>query len=220
MTLHPIGKWKIPEMTAKVAMAAFPKGNMYMKMSENLGQLYEDENFIDLYRSLCGKLALSPARLALITVMQFAENLSDRQAADAVRSRIDWKYALGLELTDSGFDHTVLREFRNRLIESGRERMLLELMLEALKEKNLISERGKQRTDSTHVLAAIRQLNRLELVGETLRNALNRLAETDPQWLLMVVTKEWFDRYSTRFEKSRFPFIASAAGRDGQINRN
>ena len=91
-----------------------------MTMHEQLGQIYTDIDFESLYPR-CGKSAMSPAKLALITIMQFAEGLTDRQAADAVRSRIDWKYALGLELTDSGFDYTVLTEFRERLIAKKQE---------------------------------------------------------------------------------------------------
>jgi transposase len=205
MTLHPIEQWTIPTQTALVARAAFPKGNVYMKMYEQLGQIYVDSDFKSLYPARCGQLALSPGRLALITVMQFAEGLSDRQAAEAVRSRIDWKYALGLELTDAGFDYSVLKEWRGRLIAKEKERQLLDKMLVQLKEQKLLKSRGKQRTDSTHVLAAIRQVNRLELVGETLRHALNELATVAPQWLKAQVTQEWFDRYGARFEQYRLP---------------
>ena len=102
--------------------------------------------------------------------------MPDRQAAEAVRSRIDWKYVLGLELTDPGFDFSVLCEFRTRLITGGAEQQLLDTLLKQFKERGWLKERGKQRTDSTHVLAAIRNLNRLEGVGETLRAALNDLA--------------------------------------------
>lgn len=205
MTLHPQQQWTIPPETARVASCCFPQGNVYMKMSEQLGQIYSDSDFQSLYPVHCGQSALSPARLALITVMQFAENLTDRQAADAVRSRIDWKYALGLELTDSGFNHSVLPEFRARLIASGQEKQVLDLILEKLLEQKLLKARGKQRTDSTHILAAIRRLNRLELVGETLRQALNELALYAPNWLLKQVSQDWFDRYETRFEQYRLP---------------
>jgi transposase len=174
-------------------------------MYEQLGQIYVDSDFQSLYPARCGQLALSPGRLALITVMQFAEGLSDRQAADAVRSRIDWKYALGLELTDAGFDHSVLKEFRERLIAKEKERQLLDRMLAQLKEQKLLKSRGRQRTDSTHVLAAIRQINRLELVGETLRHVLNELATVAPQWLKAQVSLDWFDRYGARFEQYRLP---------------
>lgn len=205
MTLHPIEQWQIPAETVRVAQAAFPKGNIYMKMYEQLGQLYLDSDFQAIYRSHCGQLALSPARLALITVMQFAEGLSDRQAAESVRSRIDWKYALGLELTDSGFDHSVLNEWRCRLISRGYETQLLDLILAKLKQQKLLKSRGSCRTDSTHVLAAIRRLNRLELVGETLRYALNELAIVAPEWLKARVNSDWFDRYKVRFEQYRLP---------------
>ena len=115
MTLHPMNQWEVPEETHTVVRASFPKGNVYMKMYDSLGMLYKDEDFSDLFPVKCGHSAISPARLALIVVMQFMEGLTDRQAADAVRSRIDWKYALGIDLTDSGFDSTVLTEFRQRL---------------------------------------------------------------------------------------------------------
>ncbi len=96
---------------------------------------------------------------ALVTIFQFAEGLSDRQAADAVRARIDWKYALGLELTDPGFDFSVPCEFQSRLLAGGAEERLLDRMLEHFRDKQLLKARGKQRTDSTHVLAAIRTMN-------------------------------------------------------------
>src|SRR5919109_1621520 len=91
--------------------------------------------------------------------IQFAEGLSDRQAADAVRSRIDWKYVLGLDLTDPGFDHTVLSEFRTRLVAGKVEALLLDTLLTLARTQGLLKARGRQRTDSTHVLAPIRVLN-------------------------------------------------------------
>ncbi|MBU7587267.1 MAG: transposase, partial [Nostoc sp. TH1S01] len=205
MTLHPLNQWEIPEQTAKIARASFPKGNMYMKMYDELGVLYADREFTSLFPARCGKSAISPGKLALITVMQFAEGLTDRQAADAVRSRIDWKYALGLELTDSGFDCSVLSEFRSRLCEYGLANKLLDLMLMRFQDKKLIKQRSKQRTDSTQVIAAIRQLNRLELVGETLRAALNEIAAVEPKWLKAIISEDWFERYSWRFDNYRLP---------------
>ena len=118
MSLKPQVIGPIPEQTIKVAKAAFPKGNAYMKMRDEMGVFFEDEQFADLFSSR-RQLALSPWRLALVTIMQYAENLTDRQAADAVRARIDWKYALSLELTDPGFDYSVLSEFRDRLRSVG-----------------------------------------------------------------------------------------------------
>jgi transposase len=182
MSLHPQGVPPVPEETRRIAQAAFPRGNVYMRMRDELGVIYDDQLFASLF-SARGQPAMSPWRLALTTVMQFAEGLSDRQAADAVRSRIDWKYALSLELIDPGFDHTVLSEFRTRLVAGQAEQLLLDTLLTRMRERGLLKARGRQRTDSTHVLATIRTLNRLELVGETVRYALNSLAVVAPDWL-------------------------------------
>jgi hypothetical protein len=141
----------------------------------------------------------------LITIMQFRENLADRQAAEAVRARIDWKYLLGLELTDPGFDFSVLSEFRDRLLAGSAEELLLEKLLERCRALGWLKARGVQRTDSTHVLAAIRVLNRLELVAETLRAALNAVATVAPAWLQAVTPLAWYERYSRRIEESRLP---------------
>jgi len=182
MTLRPNYIADVPEETVKVAKAAFRKGNRYMQMRDELGTLFEDEQFADLFPNV-GQRAESPWRLALVTVMQFAENMTDRQAADGVQGRIDWKYALSLELTDEGFDFSVLSEFRSRLLANGAEARLFERMLSSFQARGLLKARGKQRTDSTHILANVRELNRIEFVGETLRMALNELAVVAPSWL-------------------------------------
>lgn len=195
---------EIPEETVRIAQAAFPKGNPYMKMRDTLGELYSDREFAELFPER-GRPAESPGVLALTTIIQFAEGLSDRQAAEEVRGRIDIKYALGLELTDPGFDYSVLSEFRGRLIEQGLESQLLDNMLQQLKEQGLLKAGGPQRTDSSHVLAAVRQVNRLECVGETIRQVLNELATEAPEWLLEQITADWFDRYGVRFEMYRLP---------------
>jgi transposase len=205
MSLHPRDFSVVPEGTAEVARAAFPKGNSYMTLRDELGVIYEDRAFAPLFSSPRGRPAESPACLALVTALQFAENLTDRQAANAVRGRIDWKYLLGLELTDPGFDFTLLHEFRNRLLENEAEQKLLDELLRLLKARKLLKVRGKQRTDSTHVLAAIRNLHRLELVGETLRHALNSLAVVVPDWLRAQVPTEWFERYGPPFSEWRLP---------------
>ncbi len=179
----------VPKETARVAHAAFPKSNLYLKMRDELGTFYKDADFIGLFSSR-GQSAYSPWRLALITVMQFAEGLSDRQAAEAVRARIDWKYALSLELDDAGFDFSILSEFRARLLERDQESVLLEKMLERFQERGWLKARGRQRTDSTHILANVRHLNRLESVTETLRAALNEVAKLAPRWLHERITEE------------------------------
>jgi transposase len=204
VSLQPDRVSPVPELTARVAHAAFPKGNPYLRLRDQLGTVFCDADFADLYPRR-GQPALAPWRLALVTVMQYAEELSDRRAAEAVRGRIDWKYALGLDLDDPGFNFSVLSEFRGRLAAGGAEQLLLDEMLEACKTRGLLKARTRQRTDSTHVLAATRDLNRLELVGETLRATLNALATVAPQWLRERVPPEWFDRYATRVEETRLP---------------
>jgi transposase len=123
MSLRVAPSAPIPAETVRIAQAAFPKGTLCMQMRDTLGPLYEDAQFVALFSST-GQPAETPARLALVLVLQFAEGLSDRQAADAVRGRIDWKYALALELTDPGFDASVLSEFRTRLVHGGAEHLL------------------------------------------------------------------------------------------------
>jgi transposase len=196
--------WEIPQETERLARELYKKGNEYVRLRDELGPLYRDSEFADLF-VWRGRPAESPGFLAMVTVMQFAEGLTDRQAVEAVRSRIDWKYALGLELTYSGFAHSVLHDFRERLIEGGAEMVLLDGLLQQVQTRGLVKARGRQRTDSTHILAAVRQLNRLECIGETLRNALNDLATVAPDWLVAQVTAEWFKLYGSRFENYRLP---------------
>lgn len=215
-------RFAVPEDTARVARATFKKkGNAYLLMRDELGVLYADSHFADLF-SHQGRPAESPGNLALVSVMQFAEGLSDEQAAEMVRSRIDWKYALGLGLTDTGFDTSVLSKFRQRVLAGGQEGALLDDMLQHFAARGWLKARGKQRTDSTLVLAAVRELNRLELVGETLRQALEALAIVAPTWLQAQVTPDWYDRYGSRFEQYRLPkgkgeqeALAVTIGQDG-----
>jgi transposase len=175
-----------------------------MTRRDQLGTFFEDGQFVALFPRR-GQPAEAPWRLALVTVMQFAENLSDRQAADAVRARIDWKYALGLELEDAGFDYSVLSQFRDRLLAGGQEQHLFEQMLVSFQQAGLLKAGGQQRSDSTHILASIRELNRLELVGEALRSALNALAAVVPTWLQAWVPADWFERYGIPITAYRLP---------------
>jgi transposase len=202
MSLRPQAIYVVPEDTARVARAAFPKGNPYLRMHDELGRLYTDQDFAALFPVL-GQPALAPAQLALVTLMQFAEQLTDRQAAEAVRARIDWKYALCLELDDPGFDYAVLCAFRARLLAGGQEAPLFAALLARCREAGPVRARGRQRTDATAVLAAIRTLNRLELVDEALRHALHTLAAVMPDWLRETCPADWPERYGRRLEDYR-----------------
>jgi transposase len=221
VSLKPTPFQPVPEETVRIARAAFRKGNPLLKLRDELDAIFADADFTDLFPKL-GRPGLPPWRLALVTLLQFRENLPDRQAAEAVRGRIDWKYLLGLELIDPGFDHSVLGEFRSRLLTGSAEERLLHKLLEACQARGLLKARGRQRTDATHVLASIRVLNRLELLGETLRAALNELAAAAPDWLRGAAPRAWYERYARRVEDGRLPRAAAereayarAVGEDG-----
>ena len=221
MSLRPAPVPSVPEETARVAHAAFPHGHPHLRMRDEFPRFFEDEQFRALFAHR-GRPADAPWRLALVSVLQYAEGLSDRQAADAVRRCLDWKYLLGLELTDPGFDFTLLCDFRDRLLAGSAELLLFETLLTCFRERKLLHARGPQRTDATHVLAAIRLLNRLESVGETLRHTLNILATVAPDWLRAHCRPEWVERYEQRFEEERLPesarerdALAATIGADG-----
>jgi len=201
----------VPADTARVARKAFRKGSLPIRARDELGCWYDDAAFAGAY-GVRGAPGISPAQLAMVTVLQFTENLTDRQAADAVRGRLDWKYCLGLALDDEGFDYSVLSEFRSRLVAGSRELMILELLLGRLRERGLVTAGGAQRTDSTHVLGRIRGLNQLELAGESVRAALEALAAAAPGWLAGVIDASWQQAYGQRIDQIRLP--ASQARRD------
>jgi transposase len=194
MSIRPRSGVQVPPLTAQVARASNPGGTTAIWVRDRLEGLWRDEDFVAWYPQ-DGRPGLSPAQLATVRVLQFLHGLSDRQAAEAVRCRIDFKYALGLELDDPGFHHSVLSDFRDRLAQEDRADTLLDLMLERLRAAGLVKERGRQRTDSTHVLSAARELTRLELVTEAVRAALEVLARTAPELLEGLVTAEWGERY-------------------------
>ena len=197
MSLQPMSVPPVPADTARLAKAVFKKGNLYMTIGDQIGYLFADIDFSEMYAA-DGSPAISPARLALVTIFQFMEHVTDREAAELVRARIDWKYALGLELSDAGFHYSVLCEFRSRLMSGQAENLLFEALLKLFKERGWLKARTRQRSDSTHIVAAVRKLNRVELVSETLYHALDVLAQLAPEWLRTCVQPDWFERYSQR----------------------
>ncbi len=224
MTLYPHPIPPVPAATAAAVHAAFLKGNVYVDLRAEFGGLYDDRLFADLYPAQGRPVTVAPWRLALVLVMQYIEGLTDRQAADAVRRCIDWKYALSLDLHDPGFDFTLLHDFRQRLLAHNAAQRLLDTFLIACKASGLIKARGTQRTDSTHVLAAIRTLNRLECIIEAMRLVLNRLATVAPDWVRATVPPDWYDRYGARAENARLPkeatqrqALAEQIGQDGYL---
>lgn len=178
-----------------------------MRVRDALGPLFTDEDFTagrlaGMFPAI-GQPGLSPALLAMVTVLQFLHHLSDREAVAAIADRISWKYALGLELEATGFDASVLSEFRDRLAAPGRADGLLEAVLDRLKDAGLVRAGGTARTDSTHVLAAVRKVNRIENCGETLRAALEEIARISPDWIVPLLDPGWHERYGRKVETGR-----------------
>lgn len=215
--MWPRSRVQIPEQTVRVARAAFPNGSVAMSARDHLGEVFTDEQFTAAF-GVRGAPAESPGALALVTALQFTENLTDRQAAQMVARAIDWKYALGLELTDPGFDASVLSKFRTRLVEHSLQEQVFTTMLTALTGKGLIGAGGKQRTDSTHVISAVRDLNRLELAGESVRACLEALSVAAPDWLATVIdVAEWAHRYGPRIDSWRLPASQTKKDRLAQV---
>jgi transposase len=204
MTIQPKAAEAIPEETRELAWKLCPKGTVAMHLRDELGPIYHDEDFLSLYPKW-GQPSYSVWRLALITILQTLEGLTDRQAAQAVEIRVDWRYALSLPLSYRGLDFTILSDFRERLVSNDATNVLLQPILDLCRERDWLKAGGKQRTDSTMVVARIRSLNSLESVGESMRATLNAIASQDEEWLLARVNPDWFDRYVHRFELARFP---------------
>jgi len=206
VSMRPLPSPPVPVATAALARAVFPAGCLAMRLRDELGEVFSNADFTDAYPRQGGP-ALSPATLALVSVLQYAERLTDRQAAHAAAARIDWKYAAGFELADPGFDHSVLSQLRDRLIGNGLEARVLELVLDRCAELGLLRVGGRVRTDATHVVACVRALNRLEFVTETLRAALEALAVAAPDWLAEhdLVSEAWVGRYGARADYWRLP---------------
>jgi transposase len=193
-----------------------------VEIRDRLGQWLADEDFAAVF-GIRGRPGWPPSRLALVTVLQRAEKLTDRLAAEAVRARLDWKYLLGLAVDDPGFDHTVLAEFRGKVAGAALERVVLDALLARLAADGLLRAGGKQRTDSTHVVAAVAALNRLDLAGESVRAAVEALAVAHPGWLEQrICVSDWSRRYGTPMTAWRPPAsqakqdeLAIAYARDG-----
>jgi transposase len=176
-----------------------------MAVRDEAGEVFADAELAEAF-GVRGAPATSPGRLALVTALQFVEGRTDRQAAQMVVRAIDWKYALGLELTGPGFDYTVLSRFRARVVEHGLEEKALDLLLAALKGKGLVGAGGRQRTGSTHVVSAIRDVNRLELAGESVRACVEAPVVAAPGWLTRVIdVPGWNQRYGARVGSWRLP---------------
>src|ERR1022692_3798815 len=215
MSMQPAA-WPEPDPLVAAAIAAKYQGKRPRPLAglirDRLGEWLHDEDFAAAF-GIRGRPGWSPSRLALVTILQRAEKLTDRQAAESVRTRIDWQYLLGLPFDDPGFDHTVLPEFRDRVADAWLEQAARDALLERLAAEDLVKAGGKQRTDSTHVVAAVAALSRLELAGESVRAVLEALAVAHPDWLgQRICVSDFARRYGTPMTSRHPP--ASQAKRD------
>jgi len=223
MSLKPQDRLRIPEDTAKLARGMHSrKRSRYVLLRDLLGPIFTDDDFVTLFESPRGRPAEAPAVLALVLILQFLEDLDDVSAAEMVAQRVDWKYLLGLALEDIGFDPTVLCEFRARVVEGELVQRFLDRVLAVLRDAGWLKKRGQQRSDSTHVLGYVRDLNRLELAGNAVRATLESLALCAPRWLRSWAPPEWAERYGQRIENYRLPrdkasrsVLAQCFGEDG-----
>lgn len=213
--MRPRESAEIPAETVALVRSVCPQGTRVTRVRDALGPIFDDEEFRGWF-SVEGRSGVAPGVLAMVCVLQAMEDLTDRDAADAVRMRLDWKYALGLSLGDTGFNFSVLCEFRDRLAVDQRAMRLLDLLLDAAADAGFLRAGGRARTDSTHVLAKIRTLGRLERVGETMRAALDQLAQIAPGWLAAHIQPDWEARYGTRIDSAHIPAGEAARDRFGR----
>jgi len=188
----------VPEDTAALGQVILRPDNIYRQLGDRFNDLFPEESvFAPLYEET-GRGAIAPLLTSLVTVFQMMEKVPDRLAADYVISRIDWKYALHLPLTYTGFHFTDLYAFRVRLYEHQEERLVFDQLLAKLNALGLIKARGKARTDSTHLLAVVQRLTQLELVRECLRVAVRAAVVTAAAWVENSLPSAFCETYQVR----------------------
>jgi transposase len=210
----------MPEDLARLGALLLSNDSPYRLIGDQLYAQYENAAFADLYHAE-GKPALPPVDLLFVLALQALEDLGDRAAADAVRLRLDWKYALHLPLDYAGFDFSVLSDFRARLLTHHASARLFDTLLGQLREVGLLKRRGRQRTDSLAVLARIHLLTRIELVAETLRLAIRAVVRAEPAWARASIPPAWEEWYGQRCVAERLSEaertrLQTETGRDGQ----
>jgi transposase len=188
-------------------------------VGDHIHEMIDEDGFIDMYSAI-GRPGISPMILLLVTLFQFVEKLPDRQATEMARTRMDWKYGLRQELTWVGFHYADLCNFRKRLVAHDRFKVIFDQLVTYLRERNLIRVGVNQRTDSTHILGAVRQLSRLELVWETLRLALSELISSDARWVVRFLPATFVEEHSQRrsdyrLSETQLSAAMQQAGADG-----
>jgi transposase len=195
------------------------EGSLYQFVGQEIGKILTDDDFEAMYAS-DGRSGINPVVLSLVTVFQFVEKLPDRAAAQMAVMRLDWKYALRQELGWKGFHYSDLCNFRKRLMQHDRENQVFEKVVAYLREQGYIKAGGPQRTDSTHILGAVRALSTIDLARETIRVALRALSSSDAPWTLRYLPASFVETYAPKqcFEwkrKEDLPQALQTAARDG-----
>jgi len=169
---------EIPEEIRLWGESHLALDNVYRIIGDQLFSFLPEEELTSMYAP-GGRSSINPILLSFVTIFQYLEDIPDRVAALWVKTRLDWKYALHLPLDDGGFHYADLCNFRKRLLLHGKESLIFEELLRKIEALGFLKKRGYQRTDSTHVLAVVRQLSRLENLSEGLRMALKAVEQAD-----------------------------------------
>ena len=193
---------EMPEDIGAIGERVLRADDPYRVIGERLADLVEDRQFAGLYQTT-GRAAISPSLLALVTIFQFLEDLPDREAARQVVVRLDWKYALHLEVGDGGFDFSCLSYFRRRLLGHGASRLVFEAVLGRVRALGFLKKHGKQRTDALGVVGAVRELSQVELLWEAVRLAPRALLAGDAGWVETTVPAAYRERYLERRSEYR-----------------
>jgi transposase len=209
---------EIPPTTRELVTPILPKNSVCRLLGDEGERLVDEEALSQMYH-VEGRGGINPVILSFVLILQYLENIPDRQAALMVVMRMDWKYALRQELTWGGFDYSNLCNFRKRLYAHGQEFIVFEQLISYLKKAGYIKSK-KQRTDATHVLGAIERMSRLELVWETLRLAVGALINEDARWVLDQLPPSFVGYHTEkrgdyRMSKAKIEKAMLDAGRDG-----
>jgi transposase len=197
MSLQPTWSMEIPPDTTELGRRLLGENNVYRLVGDEVNDVLHINDFTDMY-SVSGRGGIDPIKLALVTLFQFLENIPDRVAEERVVMRIDWKYALHVPLDYQGFDYSTLSYFRRRLLKHDKERVVFDRIVEWVGRHGFLKKRGKQRTDSTHIIGCVARLTRLELVWETLRVALRALKKAHSEWYDQHIPAVFDEKYCQR----------------------
>jgi transposase len=211
--------FEMPEDTRQLAQTILKPTNHYRVIAEQAPDVITDDQLAQMYEPT-GRIAITPSVLALVTVFQFMECIPDRDAADLVVARIDWKYALHLPLAYTGFDHSDLCNFRKRVLLERDKKLLFKAIVTKLKALGCVKKKGRQRTDSLAVLAAVREMSELETVTETMRVTLRALIESQPEWVARELPASFVEQYvetkpDYRMSKEDRQALMEQTGQDG-----